>query len=377
MALYTRPLSDVDVATATVAIQQGAHPVLGYAPWYARANYTATFGQDILADTSAGSWTLTLPQNPTIYDKVIVRDPKSSWALNNLTFDPSGKKVRGKSGNVIGASNDAEVTFVYVDDTTGWQTYQTGSHFDAMSILPGPFNADVEVSQFFDRLPILPSPTVQGYYKDLITGLVQDGVWQNLDALWMLAGAEPSIAYTNLIRNDLHLKMGWGYIPSFVPNTGNMLPSLYLDTDLSQLSAKGYNYSVNDASVGGWVPHSYSGAIGIMQDDQTNLIFVVAWQYCLNGGFTYAGAAPGDAGLYVMQRAPSVNYEVFCNNVSLTGLTPFASNGTIVPTNTIGISGSPSNPSCCAFIGKSLSSGQRGALQARIHTFLTSIRAIS
>jgi hypothetical protein len=344
MALYTRPLLDTEVTTATAAIQQGAHPVVGYYPWYAKANYTATYGQEVFADTSAGSWVLTLPQNPTIYDKVVVRDPKATWALNNLTFDPNGKKVRGKSGNVIGASNNAEATFVYVDDTTGWQVYLTESHFDAMNILPGPFNADVEVSQFFDRLIVLPSPIVQGYYRDLITGLVQDGVWDCLDGLWMFASPNLPTAQTNLIKDDLNLEISSAGPFLWEPNKGDE-QNLYCYTDMSQFPAKGFNYSANDASFGAWVSRPFLNAIGISNDSpsQSNIIFVPGYQLNLNGGFNYVYNVPGDPGLYIINRERPTNFQLYVNNVEVPEGTGSGSNNVIGYTENIGLdeAGSP------------------------------------
>jgi hypothetical protein len=52
------------------------------------ANYTAVDKDGILADTSSGSFTVTLPSSPTVGMQVWIADG-SSWALNNLTVAPS------------------------------------------------------------------------------------------------------------------------------------------------------------------------------------------------------------------------------------------------------------------------------------------------
>jgi hypothetical protein len=52
------------------------------------ANYTAADKDGILADTSAGAFTVTLPSSPTVGMQVWIADG-SSWALNSLTIAPS------------------------------------------------------------------------------------------------------------------------------------------------------------------------------------------------------------------------------------------------------------------------------------------------
>lgn len=53
-------------------------------------NYTAYFGDKIQADTSAGTFTVTLPAAPDVGQEFIVEDATLSWDLNNLTI--SGKE---------------------------------------------------------------------------------------------------------------------------------------------------------------------------------------------------------------------------------------------------------------------------------------------
>src|SRR6056300_772923 len=47
------------------------------------ANYTASANDGIIADTSGGSFTITLPATPTTGDAVTIADG-SSWSTNNL-----------------------------------------------------------------------------------------------------------------------------------------------------------------------------------------------------------------------------------------------------------------------------------------------------
>lgn len=54
------------------------------------ANYTAVVGNHIDADTSGGSFTVTLPSILAEEDRVGFNDFAGSWATNPLTIDPNG-----------------------------------------------------------------------------------------------------------------------------------------------------------------------------------------------------------------------------------------------------------------------------------------------
>ena len=81
------------------------------------ADYTASKDDRVLADTSGGVWTLTLPSSPTNGHQVKVSDPKSSWGSNNLTVDGNGNNIEGTS------TFNADVnsgTFITVFNSTQW-----------------------------------------------------------------------------------------------------------------------------------------------------------------------------------------------------------------------------------------------------------------
>lgn len=57
--------------------------------------YTAVAGDRLLADTSAGAFTITLPATPAIGDEVWFADSGANWATNNLTVSGNGNNVDG------------------------------------------------------------------------------------------------------------------------------------------------------------------------------------------------------------------------------------------------------------------------------------------
>jgi len=82
-------------------------------------NYIATVNQSIAADTSAGSWTLTLPPNPANGSVVTVADADASWGTNNLTITPSsGSTIQGLVQDLICNVSNRQVTLYF--NTSSW-----------------------------------------------------------------------------------------------------------------------------------------------------------------------------------------------------------------------------------------------------------------
>jgi hypothetical protein len=86
---------------------------------YKSGNYIATANQSIAADTSAGSWTLTLPPTPANGTVLTVADAKAFWGTNNLTIAPSsGSTIQGSVQNFICNVSNWQVTFYF--NNTSW-----------------------------------------------------------------------------------------------------------------------------------------------------------------------------------------------------------------------------------------------------------------
>lgn len=85
------------------------------------ANYTAVSGDGVLADTSAGAFTVTLPASPTAGSYVEVLDPEGTWATNNLTIARNAQPIMGIAENMVCSENNDAFVLVFDDGTNGWR----------------------------------------------------------------------------------------------------------------------------------------------------------------------------------------------------------------------------------------------------------------
>ena len=85
------------------------------------ANYTAVNKDGVLADTSGGAFTVTLPASPATGTEVIVADAGGAWATNNLTVARNGSTIEGAAEDLVCNLNNVSVQLVY--DGTTWQVY--------------------------------------------------------------------------------------------------------------------------------------------------------------------------------------------------------------------------------------------------------------
>jgi len=97
-----------------------------YNPWVEKtANYTAVAGDRILADTSAGAYTITLPPSPVIGDTIILTDITKSWPTKNLTIGRNGTDINNVAENLI-CDVSGEILLRYEGTTQGWRVFAYG-----------------------------------------------------------------------------------------------------------------------------------------------------------------------------------------------------------------------------------------------------------
>lgn len=80
--------------------------------------FTADDGERVMADTSGGAWTLTLPGSPGNGDALQIADAGETWKTNNLTVDGNGNNIEGAAtltANVDGGS------FMAIYNGTQWR----------------------------------------------------------------------------------------------------------------------------------------------------------------------------------------------------------------------------------------------------------------
>ena len=84
---------------------------------FKNSNYTATEGDRIGTDTSLGSFTITLPQSPTVGAEVTIADVKGTWFATNLIVDPVTKTINNLSETLVCDTNNSKFSLIYNGST--------------------------------------------------------------------------------------------------------------------------------------------------------------------------------------------------------------------------------------------------------------------
>lgn len=84
------------------------------------ANYTASGGDFLLANTSGGSFTITLPPAPVTGSFITVFDG-GSWTDNPLIFDSGINSIEGSGSTINVDVGNVRIDFVYNGST--WKTH--------------------------------------------------------------------------------------------------------------------------------------------------------------------------------------------------------------------------------------------------------------
>lgn len=84
------------------------------------ADYTAINGDGIIADTTAGTFTITLPASPTTGDNIIIAD-SGNWAINNLIVARNGSTIEDITEDLILDIGALQVHLIYSGTT--WEVY--------------------------------------------------------------------------------------------------------------------------------------------------------------------------------------------------------------------------------------------------------------
>ena len=103
-----------DLTTAVAAIPKGIRYI------YATSNITAENYDGILANTTAGTFTVTLPASPSMGATVVVSDA-GNFYTNPLIVDRNGESIEGDLENLNLDIAGVSVTFVYTG--SDWQLF--------------------------------------------------------------------------------------------------------------------------------------------------------------------------------------------------------------------------------------------------------------
>jgi hypothetical protein len=80
----------------------------------------AVAGDHILANTSGGTFTITLPASPAASNTIVIADYAGTFATSNLTIASNGNKILGTVQDLVLNVSNRNATLVYTDSTRGW-----------------------------------------------------------------------------------------------------------------------------------------------------------------------------------------------------------------------------------------------------------------
>ena len=84
--------------------------------------FSATVNDRILANSSGGTFTITLPLNSTLLvnDVVQIVDVTGSFNTNNVTLGRNGSKIQNLTEDLVLDINNIALTMIYTGSTYGW-----------------------------------------------------------------------------------------------------------------------------------------------------------------------------------------------------------------------------------------------------------------
>jgi hypothetical protein len=208
----------------------------------------------------------------------------------------------------------------------------------------------------------------------LIDGLVSDGVWAKLDALYILAQQNQSDALLNLVGTSytatiLTLERGSTFVAYRGMNGGQWL------TNFNAATAVSPHFTQNSASFGLWDTVNEFGSLMFGNGVDSGI-----WPHFSDGDFyarvndlTSTGTPSSVlSGLYVGDRASGSAIHPFLNGADLGSVSSTAG----VPASgnfTIGSASNPTDVVSAAFIGASLGAAGQLALYNRLRTYMTAV----
>ena len=212
----------------------------------------------------------------------------------------------------------------------------------------------------------------------LIDGLVSDGVWAKLDALYVLAQQNQTDAQLNLIGTNYSIitnALAERTI-TFTPLVGfSFTPNSYLDTGFNPATAPSPKFIQNSANFGFWSNNVVTETNPEMGSSSGNNhiynSYTALFLARINNGSVGGSATPGAKGLFVGDRPNSTDVVPYWNGVAQPVQTPFAS---AAPSSFNFIIGFGSGQTiAAAHIGASLGAAGQLALYNRLRTYMTAI----
>ena len=104
--------------TATGTISDSNGP-LGGVTWDLKSAAFTAQNKKYYVASMGSAYTMTLPASPSAGDWVYIKVDDNA-STNNLTIGRNGSNIGGVAEDLVVDVNNAEMTLVYIDATTGW-----------------------------------------------------------------------------------------------------------------------------------------------------------------------------------------------------------------------------------------------------------------
>jgi hypothetical protein len=109
----TAPGTSGNVLTSNGTAWVSSAPAGGVTYAVKTANYTAVIGDNILADTSSGSFTITLPASPSTGGVISIVDSKGTFTRNALAINPNGNTINYDSTTLFISNTGFGFNLIY------------------------------------------------------------------------------------------------------------------------------------------------------------------------------------------------------------------------------------------------------------------------
>ena len=224
-------------------------------------------------------------------------------------------------------------------------------------------------------------------YNTLICGLVADGIWSQLDALYILAAPDETAAQLNLIDSRYTLTKHGS--PTFTVDQGYTgdASSAYFDTGFVPSTAGG-NMTLNSATLGAYVLNNRTtfqvwDALGVT--DGANMLGLnpmigyAGIEVYINGSSADYGSNSSSRGSFIASRTGVSSGEIYENGAAMTPITQTSTAllgasiylfATDRPPYALASSG---DQVAAEFFGGGLNSTQAGELDTLINNFMAAL----
>ena len=184
------------------------------------SNYTAAVNDGVQTNTTAGSFTVTLPATPATGAQVIITDAGNTWGTNNLTVGRNGSTIEGVASDLICNISSVAVQLVYSGTT--WTVFAQAGGAGGVIDINSQTTGTLTVSR-------------GGTGATTLTGVVKGTGTSALTAGTVALGSEVSgtlpvgnggTGATTLTANNVLLGNGTSAVQVVAPGTtGNVLTS--------------------------------------------------------------------------------------------------------------------------------------------------------